>query len=129
MRCAGMTVGLAVTLAFFGLTDLAVCQSMAKKKPVNLLRLPSARVELAPAADKDALPALTDEDPATIAVFKAAKNAPVDIVYGFEGATVTPEMEEEYAKMKGELKKRAMEVTPIGFIAPGMVSSTRDRKA
>ncbi len=44
-------------------------------------------------------------------------------------ATVTPEMEEEYAKMKGELKKRAMEVTPIGFIAPGMVSSTRDRKA
>lgn len=91
MRCAGMTVGLAVTLAFFGLTDLAVCQSMAKKKPVNLLRLPSARVELAPAADKDALPALTDEDPATIAVFKAAKNAPVDIVYGFEGATVTPE--------------------------------------
>ncbi len=43
-------------------------------------------------------------------------------------ATVTPEMEAEYAKMKGELKKRAMEVTPIGFIAPGMVSSTRDRK-
>jgi transitional endoplasmic reticulum ATPase len=41
---------------------------------------------------------------------------------------VTPEMEEEYAKMKGELKKRAMEVTPIGFLAPGMVSSTRDRK-
>ena len=43
-------------------------------------------------------------------------------------ATVTPEMEAEYAKMKGELKKRAMEVTPIGFLAPGMVESTRDRK-
>jgi transitional endoplasmic reticulum ATPase len=43
-------------------------------------------------------------------------------------ATVTPEMEEEYAKLKGELKKRAMEVHPIGFLAPGMVSSTRDRK-
>ena len=43
-------------------------------------------------------------------------------------ATVTAEMEDEYEKMKGELKKRAMEVTPIGFIAPGMVESTRERK-
>jgi transitional endoplasmic reticulum ATPase len=43
-------------------------------------------------------------------------------------ATVTAEMEEEYAQMKGELKKRAMEVSPIGFLAPGMVSSTRGRK-
>jgi transitional endoplasmic reticulum ATPase len=45
-------------------------------------------------------------------------------------ATVTPEMEAEYMKMKGELKKRAAAVnlTPIGFLAPGMVSSTRDKK-
>ena len=43
-------------------------------------------------------------------------------------ATVTPEMEEEYAKLKSELKKRAMEVHPIGFVVPGMVSSTRDKK-
>ena len=45
-------------------------------------------------------------------------------------ATVTPEMEADYAKMKGELKKRAAEVNlnPIGFLAPGMVSSTRDKK-
>jgi transitional endoplasmic reticulum ATPase len=43
-------------------------------------------------------------------------------------ATVTPEMEEEYAKMTGELKRRAMEVMPIGFLAPGMVSSTRESK-
>jgi len=43
-------------------------------------------------------------------------------------ATVTEEMEAEYARMKGELKKRAMEVSPIGFIAPGMVESTRDKK-
>ncbi|MCJ2179276.1 CDC48 family AAA ATPase [Novosphingobium album (ex Hu et al. 2023)] len=43
-------------------------------------------------------------------------------------ATVTEEMEAEYAKMKGELKKRAMEVSPIGFITPGMVESTRDKK-
>ncbi|MFA7604012.1 MAG: CDC48 family AAA ATPase [Novosphingobium sp.] len=43
-------------------------------------------------------------------------------------ATVTAEMEAEYEKMKGELKKRAMEVSPIGFIVPGMVESTRERK-
>ena len=43
-------------------------------------------------------------------------------------ATVSPEMEDEYAKMKGELKRRAAEVSPIGFLAPGMVQSTRDRK-
>ena len=45
-------------------------------------------------------------------------------------ATVSAEMESEYLKMKGELKKRAAEVTAqqIGFLAPGMVQSTRDRK-
>ncbi|MET1757110.1 CDC48 family AAA ATPase [Novosphingobium sp. RD2P27] len=43
-------------------------------------------------------------------------------------ATVTPEMEEEYARMKGELKRRAMAVEPIGFIAPGMVEPRRERK-
>ncbi|MFA7587431.1 MAG: CDC48 family AAA ATPase [Novosphingobium sp.] len=43
-------------------------------------------------------------------------------------ATVTAEMEAEYGRMKGELKKRAMEVSPVGFIVPGMVESTRDRK-
>ena len=43
-------------------------------------------------------------------------------------ATVTAEMEEEYKKMRGELKKRAMAVAPIGFLAPGMVEPLRDRK-
>jgi transitional endoplasmic reticulum ATPase len=45
-------------------------------------------------------------------------------------ATVTVEMEAEYAKMKGELKKNAAAINPIpiGFVAPGMVSSTRDSK-
>ena len=41
---------------------------------------------------------------------------------------MTAEMEEEYEQMKGELKKRAMEVSPIGFIAPGMVEPTREKK-
>jgi transitional endoplasmic reticulum ATPase len=43
-------------------------------------------------------------------------------------ATVTAEMEVEYEKMKGELKKRAMEVPAIGFIVPGMLEPTRERK-
>jgi transitional endoplasmic reticulum ATPase len=43
-------------------------------------------------------------------------------------ATVTEEMEEEYERMRGELKKRAMDVHPIGFIHEGMLESTRERK-
>lgn len=43
-------------------------------------------------------------------------------------ATVTEQMEDEYLRMKGELKKRAMEPGPLGFLTPGMVSSTRNRK-
>ncbi|MXO65440.1 CDC48 family AAA ATPase [Altericroceibacterium endophyticum] len=42
--------------------------------------------------------------------------------------TVTERMEAEYAKMKGELKKRALEVNPIGFIHEGMVEPTRENK-
>ncbi len=42
--------------------------------------------------------------------------------------TVTPRMEAEYAAMKGELKRKAMEVKPIGFIHEGMLESTRDEK-
>ncbi|GGD71197.1 CDC48 family AAA ATPase [Croceicoccus mobilis] len=43
-------------------------------------------------------------------------------------ATVTAKMEAEYAQMRGELKRRAAETNPIGFIAPGMLTSTRDSK-
>ena len=42
--------------------------------------------------------------------------------------TVTEDMEAEYEAMKGELKRKAMEVSPIGFISEGMVSSTREKK-
>lgn len=42
--------------------------------------------------------------------------------------TVTEQMEAEYMRMRGELKKRAMEVRPIGFIHEGMLESTRERK-
>ena len=43
-------------------------------------------------------------------------------------ATVTSKMEAEYKKMRGELKKRAAEAMPIGFIHEGMVEPTRERK-
>ena len=43
-------------------------------------------------------------------------------------ATVTPQMEDEYRKMRGELKKRAAEAMPIGFISEGMVEPTREKK-
>ena len=43
-------------------------------------------------------------------------------------ATVTEQMEEEYGRMRGELKRRAMEVRPIGFIHEGMLESRRERK-
>jgi transitional endoplasmic reticulum ATPase len=43
-------------------------------------------------------------------------------------ATVTAEMEEEYIKMRGELKKRAAAVQPIGFFSPEMLKPTREKK-
>ncbi len=44
-------------------------------------------------------------------------------------ATVTPAMEEEYKKMRNELKTRAAETgTSIGFISEGMVAPTREYK-
>ncbi len=44
-------------------------------------------------------------------------------------ATVTAKMEEEYKKMRGELKKRAAETgASIGFITDGMLEPTREFK-
>ena len=43
-------------------------------------------------------------------------------------ATVTAQMETEYSKMKGELKKRANAVRPIGFVWPDTLEPERDEK-
>jgi transitional endoplasmic reticulum ATPase len=43
-------------------------------------------------------------------------------------ATVTVEMEDEYLKMRGELKKRAAAVQPIGFFPPDRLTPTREKK-
>ena len=37
-------------------------------------------------------------------------------------------MEEEYKKMQGELKKRARQVEPIGFVHEGMLEPLREKK-
>ncbi|MGB3378136.1 MAG: CDC48 family AAA ATPase [Allopontixanthobacter sediminis] len=43
-------------------------------------------------------------------------------------ATVPVKMEDEYKKMRGELKSRAAEVQPIGFLHEGQVEPSRNRK-
>jgi transitional endoplasmic reticulum ATPase len=43
-------------------------------------------------------------------------------------ATVTPEIEAEYLKLRGELKKRAAAVQPIGFFSPETLTPTREKK-
>ena len=43
-------------------------------------------------------------------------------------ASVTPRMEAEYQKMRGELKKRAVEVNPIGFFEPDTLEPSRSKK-
>jgi transitional endoplasmic reticulum ATPase len=42
--------------------------------------------------------------------------------------SVTEQMEADYQAMQGELKRKAMEVQPMGFITAGMVESTREKK-
>ncbi len=54
--------------------------------------------------------------------------ADVDEALEDSRATVTSKMEAEYKKMRGELKKRAAEARPIGFLHDGMVESTRAQK-
>ena len=43
-------------------------------------------------------------------------------------ATVTPRMEAEYRAMRGELKKRAVEVNPIGLFDPDVLKPERAKK-
>lgn len=61
-------------------------------EPVNLLRLPSVKIVRTSdlAGDQARLSALADDNPSTVAGIKAPGGT-VDIVYGFDGALVTPE--------------------------------------
>jgi tetratricopeptide (TPR) repeat protein len=62
------------------------------KGPVNLLRLPAAKLEAStlPAAEWGGLKALIDDDPATFARMPS-EGGVVDVVYGFGGAMVAPQ--------------------------------------
>ena len=61
---------------------------------------------------------------------KATEVTAADFAEALEDSrpTVTEQMEADYENMKGELKKRAMEVRPFGFISEGMLTSTREKK-
>lgn len=59
---------------------------------------------------------------------KEVTRADFDSALADSRATVTPEMESEYEKMRGELKKRAAAVNPIGFFAPETLQPTRTNK-
>ena len=56
---------------------------------------------------------------------KEVTRADFDAALDDSRATVTPQMEEEYEKMRGELKKRAASVNPIGFLSDAMFVPTR----
>ncbi len=72
--------------------DAYLLQAADDKGPINLLRLPAAKVDASslPIGEWPALKALTDNDPATVALLKA-EGSPVDVVFGFGDAMVAPE--------------------------------------
>ncbi|MEO0589047.1 MAG: CDC48 family AAA ATPase [Pseudomonadota bacterium] len=61
---------------------------------------------------------------------EAAEVGAVDFAQALEDsrASITPRMEAEYRKMRGELKKRAVEVNPIGFFEPDTLEPARSKK-
>jgi len=63
------------------------------KNDTNLLRLKVARIERSTAALNDApgLTAMVDDDLKTVAQATASADAPLDVVFGFEGAIVSAE--------------------------------------
>ncbi len=83
--------GLLVVFALFGLG--AAPLSYAGEKRINLLRLDSVTVEHATALKEEhsQLKALTDDDLESINTFSVTMEAPLEIVYGFGGMTVSPE--------------------------------------
>src|SRR3546814_18141455 len=43
-------------------------------------------------------------------------------------ASVTTEMEKDYESIQGQLKQNALTMTPIGFVAPGMLTPRESSK-
>jgi len=112
---------------------------------VHILGIHTAKMPLADDVDLDAIAAQTErftgadlEDVVRRAGLAAlrrvggAVNAVAaqdfDAALKDSRATVSVEMEDEYKKMRGELKKRAAAVQPMGFLSPVMLTPTRERK-
>lgn len=111
----------------------------------HILGIHTAKMPLADGADLAMLAGKTErftgadlEDPVRRAGLSALRRVGGDVsevsAQDFEEAvkdsraTVTEAMETEYKKMRGELKKRAAEVHPIGFLSPEMLTPTREKK-
>ncbi len=111
----------------------------------HILRIHTARMPLAADVDLAGVAAETErftgadlEDVVRRAGLTAIRRAGAQVgevtaadfteALGDARATVTAEMEEEYMALQGELKRRAMAVTPIGFLSPGMVAPSRESK-
>jgi transitional endoplasmic reticulum ATPase len=125
--------------------ELVYVGTPSQEGRAHILGIHTKGMPLAPDVDLTAIAARTErytgadlEDVVRRAGLNAIRRAggDVEVVTGADfaealddsRATVTPEMEEDYGRMKGELKKRAMEPGPLGFITPGMVQSTRESK-
>ncbi|MEL6487271.1 MAG: AAA family ATPase, partial [Pseudomonadota bacterium] len=111
----------------------------------HILRIHTSKMPLADDVDLAAVAAQTDrftgadlEDVVRRAGLGAlrrvggevAEVAAIDFDQALEDsrASVTPRMEAEYRKMRGELKKRAVEVNPIGFFEPDTLEPSRLKK-
>ena len=85
------------TTALAGLTGAAILLEAragfaVDEKPLNLLRLASAKVELTTSpADATAIARLTDGDAKTVAEFDATEATPLDVTFTFGGGVVAPE--------------------------------------
>jgi len=103
----------------------------------RILAIQAAKMPLAEDVDLDELAARTDrytgadlEDltrRAGLQALRQSLDTPAVTMAHFEAAlaesraSVTPEMEREYAAMASRLKEDALAIQPIGFISPGML--------
>ncbi len=111
----------------------------------HILRIHTSKMPLADDVDLSAVAAQTDrftgadlEDVVRRAGLGALRRVGGEVVevaaVDFEDAlkdsraTVTPRMEAEYRAMRGELKKRAVEVNPIGFFEPDTLEPSKAKK-
>ncbi|MCT8001029.1 CDC48 family AAA ATPase [Sphingomonas sanguinis] len=110
----------------------------------RILGIQTAKMPLAPDVDLDDVAARTDRFTGAdlgdvvrraglIALRRSLSAAQVDMAAFDEAltearASVTPEMERDYEQIAAKLKQDAAAIQPIGFIAPGMLTSTEGKQ-